>query len=222
MTMSRARKVMLAAIAISVLLHLLLAGYIRWPFNQPSNENAVVTVRHITIAHIVPHTPPPATPPPTPVPTPRATPAVKAPIVPPKATQHAVKRPPVSHVIAPSVAPSAAAPAASASPAPTPTPAPTALACAQHDITPGIAATAAPVDIPPEARASKTSGTAAIQVHIDTQGHVTDASVAQSSGNAALDAVAMQMARGTTYTPALVKCKPVAAAYTFTVKFMAW
>jgi TonB family protein len=92
----------------------------------------------------------------------------------------------------------------------------------RHDISPAVTATAQPADIPPEARASKTNGTAAIQVQIDPQGHVTDATVSQSSGNVSLDAVAMQMARAATYTPALVKCKPVASAYTFTVKFVAW
>lgn len=91
-----------------------------------------------------------------------------------------------------------------------------------HDITPAVGATAAPVAIPPDARASKISGTAAIQLHIDPQGQVTAATIAQSSGSPALDAVAEQMAKSATYTPALVKCKPVASTYTYTVKFVAW
>jgi TonB family protein len=66
------------------------------------------------------------------------------------------------------------------------------------------------------------SGTAAIQVQIDPQGGVTNATVAQSSGNTGLDAVAMQMARNATYSPALANCKPVASTYTFRVKFVAW
>ena len=56
----------------------------------------------------------------------------------------------------------------------------------------------------------------------DAQGHVTNTSVAKSSGSTALDAVAIALAKGATYSPALVKCKPVAAAYTFTVKFSPW
>ena len=219
MTASRARKIMLAAIAISVLLHLILAGYIPWPFNKPSPEEAIVKVRRITIARAV-HTPPP-TPPPTPVPTPRASAApVKAKVAAPHVTSRS-KGPPVTHAIVPSG--TAAASAAPATPAPTPSPtAVAAQACMQHDISPAVEASAAPVDIPPDARASKTNGTAAIAVQIDPQGHVTDATVARSSGNAGLDAVAMEMAKGATYSPALVKCKPVASAYTFTVKFVAW
>lgn len=218
MSAARARKIMLAAIAISLLLHLLLAGYIRWPFNQPSNETAIVKVRRITVARVPRHTPPP-TPPPTPVPTPRATPVATAKVVPPAATSRGNRGPRVAHAIAPI---SGKTPAPSATPAPTSTPAVTAQACSQHDISPAVAATAQPIDIPPDARASKANGTAAIQVQIDPQGRVTDASVSQSSGSAGLDALAVQMAKSATYTPALVKCKPVASAYTFTVKFFAW
>lgn len=220
MTASRARKIMLAAIAISLLLHLILAGYIPWPFNKPSPEEAIVKVRRITIARAV-HTPPP-TPPPTPLPTPRATAApVQSKVAAPHVTSRS-KGPPVAHAIAPSAG-TATASAAPATPEPTPSPTAVAVqACMQHDISPAVQASAQPVDIPPEARASKASGTAAIAVQIDAQGRVTDASVARSSGNTGLDAVAMEMARGATYTPALVKCKPVASAYTFTVKFVAW
>jgi len=219
MTASRARKIMLAAIAISLLLHLVLAGYIPWPFNKPSPEEAIVKVRRITIARAV-HTPPP-TPPPTPVPTPRASAApVKARVAAPHVTSRS--GPPVAHAVVPSAGTATAA-AAPATPVPTPSPtAVAAQACMEHDISPAVEASAQPVDIPPEARASKANGTAAIQVQIDPQGHVTDASVTRSSGNAGLDAVAMEMAKGATYTPALVKCKPVASAYTFTVKFVAW
>jgi TonB family protein len=216
MSASRARKIMLAAIAISLLLHLLLAGYIRWPFNQ-SNETPIVKVRRITIARVVPHTPPP---PPSPTPIPTARPSATAKVVPPATTSHGSKGPPVAHAIAPPVVAKTTAP--TATPAPTAAPTLLAQACLQHDISPAVSATAQPVDIPPQARASKTNGIASIQVQIDPQGHVTDASVSQSSGDAGLDAVAMQMAKGATYTPGLVKCKPVASAYTYKVKFVAW
>ncbi|HET6895331.1 MAG TPA: TonB family protein, partial [Candidatus Baltobacteraceae bacterium] len=127
--------------------------------------------------------------------------------------------PPIAHGVAPSSGPRATA---AATQAPTPAATAVALACAQHDITPAVTVTPQPVDIPADARASKASGVAAIQVQIDAQGHVTGATVAKSSGSTALDAVAVALAKGATYSPALVKCKPVAAAYTFTVKFVAW
>jgi TonB family protein len=66
------------------------------------------------------------------------------------------------------------------------------------------------------------NGTAAIHVSLDPEGRVLDAVVAQSSGNAGLDAAAMQMARAASYTPKYVDCKAVAGEYTFTVRFFAW
>lgn len=215
MSAARARKILIAAIAVSLLIHLLLAGYIRWPFLQPSSETEIVKVRRITVARIAPHTPPP----PTPAPTPRATQAPKSKVIPPALATRGSRGPRVAHAIAPVAA---ATPAPRATPMPTPVATAVPKACAAHDISPSVAATSAPVDIPPEARASKVSGTAAIAVQIDPQGQVTDAAVSQSSGSTGLDAVAMQMAKGATYTPALVKCRPVASTYTFTVKFAAW
>lgn len=220
MSASRARNILIAAFAISLLLHLLLAGYIRWPFNQPGSENEIVKVRRITVARIPPRTPsPPQTPPPTPAPTPRTTPAAKPSIIPPAVTTRGSRGPRVAHAIAPvpGVTP---APIASAPPTPIATSA--VQACMQHDISPAVTATAAPLDIPPEARASKVTGTAAVQVQIDPNGNVTNATVSQSSGSAGLDQVAIEMAKGATYAPALVKCKPVASTYTYTVKFVAW
>lgn len=217
MSASRARKVMIAAVAISLLLHLILAGYIPWPFNQPREETQIVKVRQMTIARIVPHTPPP----PTPAPVPRATPAVKVKVVPPAVTTRGVKGQRVPLAVSPMSGKTAAPPA---TPQPTPSATAVAQACQFHDISPAISATADPasIGIPPEARAAKVSGTAQIQVQIDPQGAVAKASVAQSSGNSGLDAVAMQMAKSATYTPALVKCKPVASTYTYSVKFVAW
>lgn len=214
MSAARARKVLIAAIAISLLFHLLLAGYIRWPFLPPADETEIVNVRRMTVARIVPHTPPPA-----PVPTPRVTPATKAKVIPPALTARGPRGPRASRVIAPIAAKTPAPPA---TPAPTPAATAMAQACLAHDISPAVAATPPPVEIPPQTRASKVSGTAAIRIEIGPQGNVTSAAVSQSSGSTGLDAVAMQMAKSATYTPALVKCKPVASTYTFTVKFVAW
>lgn len=215
MSASRGRKILVAAFAISLLIHLLLAGYIRWPFRHPSSENEIVKIRRITVARIVPHTPPPSTP----APTPRATPAAKPSVIPPAVTARGNRGPRVAHVVAPV---SGVTPAPPITPMPTPVATSVVQACLQHDISPAVAATSAPVDIPPDVRASKVNGTAAVQVQIDPQGHATGVTVSQSTGNMGLDRVAMQMAKGATYTPALVKCKPVASTYTYTVKFVAW
>jgi TonB family protein len=220
MSAGRARKILLAALAISLLVHLLLAGYIRWPIFGQSREEPVAKVRILRIARRTP--PPPPTPAPTPVPTPAATPMVHASIAPPPVTPRGNKGVPhVQTVPVPAHTPTVRA---TATAAPTPMATATAAApCGGHaNAEPTVASTPDVADITPEARASKISGTAAIHVVLDPQGHVTDASVAQSSGNAGLDATAMQMARSATYTPHYVDCKPVAGAYTFTVKFVAW
>jgi TonB family protein len=220
MSAGRARKILLAALAISLLVHLLLAGYIRWPIFGQSREEPVAKVRILRIARRTP--PPPPTPAPTPVPAPAATPMVHASIAPPPVTPRGNKGVPhVQTVPVPAHTPTVRA---TATAAPTPMATATAAApCGGHaNAEPTVASTPDVADITPEARASKISGTAAIHVVLDPQGHVTDASVAQSSGNAGLDATAMQMARSATYTPHYVDCKPVAGAYTFTVKFVAW
>jgi TonB family protein len=220
MSAGRARKILLAALAISLLVHLLLAGYIRWPIFGQSREEPVAKVRILRIARRTP--PPPPTPAPTPVPAPAATPMVHASIAPPPVTPRGNKGVPhVQTVPVPAHTPTVRA---TATAAPTPMATATAAApCGGHaSAEPTVASTPDVADITPEARASKISGIAAIHVVLDPQGHVTDASVAQSSGNAGLDATAMQMARSATYTPHYVDCKPVAGAYTFTVKFVAW
>lgn len=212
MSAARARKVLLAAVAASLLLHLVFAGYFHWPSFDRTNASQVFKVREIRIARVA-HTPPP-----TPRPPPVSTPAVRASIAPPLVQTHGGKGPPAPRKIA-------SGPPATQPPPPTATPAPLATrqgACAFANADPTIAATPGVADIPADARASKTSGTTAVQVSLDPQGQVTAAVVAQSSGNAGLDAVATQMARDATYTPKYQNCKAVAGSYTFTVKFVAW
>ncbi|HEV3152202.1 MAG TPA: TonB family protein [Candidatus Baltobacteraceae bacterium] len=215
MSAARARKVLLAAIAVSLLIHLIFAGYIRWPFLERLNdESTVIHVHELRVARII-HTPPP-----TPVPTPVRTPAVRSSIAPPVIHTHSVSGPPVPHV-------AASGPVATPVPVVTaaPTPAPVSThpgACVSENANPAVESTPDVPDIPPAVRAGKTSGTAAIHVDLDPGGHVVNAGIAQSSGNAGLDAVAMEMARDATYSPKYDGCKPVAGVYTFTVRFAAW
>ncbi len=79
-----------------------------------------------------------------------------------------------------------------------------------------------PPDIAPAARAAGVSGISLVSVRLDAEGQVIDTRVAQSSGDSSLDLVAMTMARQARYAPALHDCRPVASAYTFSVKFVAW
>ena len=212
----RARKVFIAAIAISLLLHLIFAGYFRWPFRGPSSETQVINVRVLRIARMPPPTPAPT---PTPVPTPVATPAVHASIAPPKIAVHKGKGPPLRTI--------STGKAHTPLPARTPVPTPAATAtstgpCANANADPTVQTTPDVPDITATARESKADGIAAVQVALDPQGSVTDTTIAQSSGNAALDAVAMQMARDATYSPKYQDCKAVASTYTFRVKFAPW
>ena len=217
MSPARARKLLIAAVLLSVLLHLVLAGYLKWPFlTQSQDENRVAKVRITHISRIVSHTPPP----PTPAPTPAAKPLVHASVAPPSLTKRG-KGPTLTTTI-PVRARTPAPPHPSLAPTPIALVTPSGPCGGHSNADPAVASTPDPVDITPEARAGKVSGTAAVRVSLDAQGRVVEAAVLQSSGNAGLDAAAVQMARGATYTPKYVACKAVAGDYTFTVRFVAW
>ncbi len=217
MSAARARRLLIVAIILSLLIHLILAGVIRWPFVPPPQEDKQFAKVHITrIARI-----PPPTPQPTPLPTPVATPRVRASIIPPTVTHRGAKgNTPVETV--PVVAARTPVPRPTSLPTPVVSITPSGPCSGHANADPALAATPDPAGISPEARASKVSGTAAVHVSLDAQGRVVSTTVAQSSGNAGLDAAAVQMARNASYTPKYVDCKAVAGEYTFTAKFVAW
>ncbi len=214
MSAGRARKVFLFAIAISLLVHLIFAGYFRWNlFDRMTQQPETFKVRTLRIARIV-HTPPP-TPPPTPAPTP----VVRSSVQPPHIEHRTNSGPPAVHFATPGPAVASAPPPAASTAAPLATSTP---GCAGATLLPTVSATPPITDIPPDVRAAKVSGTAAVQVALDPQGRVTGATVTQSTGNSGLDNVAVDMARSATYSPKLESCKAVAGTYTFTVDFAAW
>ncbi len=217
MYVKRSRTLLIAAAVVSLLVHLILAGYVRWPvFDRSPEQERLTRIRILRVARRVPQTPQP-----TPAPTPIRTPAVRASIVPPAIAARGSKGLAPAKTLA---VPAAGTPPPRAKPAPTPAATATASGpCAGHaDTDPTVAATPDAADIPPQARASKASGTAAVRVSLDAEARVLQANLTVSSGNAGLDAVAVQMARGASYTPKYVGCKAVAGDYTFTVKFVAW
>ncbi len=114
--------------------------------------------------------------------------------------------------------------AATSAPAERPSPVSTlaANACEKSDIGAAVTENPSQPDIANAARTEGTSGVATINVQLDAQGAVTGANVTQSSGNSSLDVVALSMARGARYSPALRACKAVASAYAFRVRFFAW
>ncbi len=64
---------------------------------------------------------------------------------------------------------------------------------------------------------SKSSGLVQVDVQLDENGHVVDATATQ--GPADLRPAAVQAARASSYAPALNQCVPIASVYTYRVFF---
>lgn len=67
--------------------------------------------------------------------------------------------------------------------------------------------------------AAGTSATAMIKVDLDASGHVIGVSVYASTGSLELDRAAMQAARESSYAPEMRDCQAVAGSYLFKVEF---
>jgi TonB family protein len=204
----RARRLLLAAFAISILVHAIVALLVHRPRAPVESQPEVVSIRRRLVVVTKLETPPPQ-PKRTPVPHPAPSSRPE-----PRAT-HATQ----------SIG--ATGGTGRATPAPTPqpvaaSPTPAAPGCAQQTTDAAVVATPAPPDIPVSVRAQGTSGVALVDVHLDEQGTVIDAKVSQSTGNTSLDVIAVSLARNAQYSPATRACKPVASSYTFSVKFLAW
>jgi periplasmic protein TonB len=207
MTAKQTRRLLIVAFVLSLIVHLIVVLFVRWPFRPAANDVAVVHIEHIRPIRILHVTPPPR--PPSPAPTIAPTTAPRR--VRPRAVSANGTRPVVA-------APPAATPAA-----PPPTPVASATPnCAKGDTPVTVAASPPPPDIPPNARDSTTGGTARVRVNVNANGAVTSATIAQSSGDSELDLIAMSMARAATYAPATHACKPVASQYAYAVKFVPW
>jgi TonB family protein len=202
-TPKASRRLLFIAIAVSVFLHALLAGWFRMPFAQSQGPKEVLSISRARIVRIFHATPPPHTPAPQPSPTARGSAAPR-----PVATGGR----------------GASKPVTPAPPTPTPLVAPTAaaLACTKPNAPAGLAATPVPEEIPAAARAAGTNGTTTVDVHLKADGGIESAAIASSSGNSSLDMVALSMAKSAQYVPAYKDCKPIAADYGFTAKWVAW
>lgn len=205
--MTRTRRLLLVALALSLVVHFLIALLLRpaAPTQQGQAEIVSLERRHATIAMTKIPTPPPH-PHHTPAPHPVAS-------APPAARKGPGARGQIAGGGKPAPTP------------PPPAPSPKAVAnaaCPAPNASPAVVATPGPPDIPLSVRAAATNGVALVKVALDAAGQVSDASVAQSTGNSSLDLVAVAMARDARYAPAYVACKAVASTYTFSVKFVAW
>ncbi len=209
MTQKQTRRLLIVAFALSLLIHVIVSLFARWPFERSKEQLEVVHVtelRTTRIAHIA--TPPPETPKPAPTNVPTVAPA-RAPARSHRGTN--------AHA-----GPSRVAQELPTSP-PSPAPSPIATTnCAKGDTSVQLVASPPPPEIAPNARADATSGTARIRVTIDAQGNVQSATVASTSGNPSLDVVALSMARNAQYSPATHECKAIASDYMYSVRFVAW
>ena len=214
MSSQRARRLLVIAFALSLLIHVILATGVRWPFGPSKEPLATVErIEHVRALRIARQTPPPKTPPPvTPSPVPSSSPAATPN---PQKAHGAGGRAigPLSGGAAPSTAPQKAPPTPKATPTPN---------CATTDTAALLTASPAPPDIAPDARGAATNGTAKVRVSLDANGAVQQTAVVQSTGNTSLDLVAVTMARDARYTPATHACKPIASEYIFSAKFVAW
>ena len=198
------------ALAISLGIHVFAALFLQKNPLDVRSGVAHITVqsipRPLTIAR---QSPSPPTPPPSPPPTPR-----------PKA--HAANAIPLAKRRGPGRLAAARPPSASPHP-PTPQPSPTpALACVARSTPPLMLAEPTAPAIDPATRAERTTGTSTIAVAVDARGAFQNATIRSSSGNAALDVLALQMAKNAAYAPATQNCRDVAGTMLFRVHFQAW
>ncbi|HEY8298095.1 MAG TPA: TonB family protein [Candidatus Baltobacteraceae bacterium] len=222
--MTRMRRVLLIAFAISLLVHLVVAYFLRFTLNPRNDrpeavsvERTVVTIVRATpraIARLRPTPHPISAPPPAKRSTQKVRPHPVLSAAPGKgASSGSAGNGPKSGGARPS------RPAPSAPPSAVPSPA---AGCPRPEASPAVLVPPEPPDIAPQVRAAGAGGIAAIDVKLDSKGSVLAATVSHSTGNGDLDAVAVSMARGATYAPGYVACRAVAGDYIFSVKFIAW
>ncbi len=196
----RARRFLIVAFVLSLLIHLIVTQVVRWPFRPPEEDVQIVRIEHLhatRIAHVP--TPPPHTP--------RPAPSAAATVAPTKVAA-GNGRGTVARIATP--APTAA---------PTPTGAPTPNCVTNDTPVQLLAKPEPPADIAPAARADRITDIARIRVIVDPNGGVSSATVLQSSGSSSMDLVAVTMARAAQYAPATHACKAIASDYTMQIKF---
>jgi TonB family protein len=213
METQRTRRLLLIAFALSIVVHAVIALRMQWPFASPRDETQIVSVEHrprvVRISKMPTPTPPSPQPPKTPSPT----------SAPARAKPRPISPSGIRGAVTPGT-PSAPSTVAAATPAPTV--APSGAACTKPESVAALVAAPQPPDIAPAVRANATNAVIRVRVKLDERGGVTDAAVAQSSGDGSLDLVAVSMARSAQYSPAYHQCKAIASTYTFSARFIPW
>lgn len=208
-----ARRLLLSAFAISILIHLLGVPLVNWRLATPRDVPERMTISSVRIIRRIVRTPPPRTPAPLPtaVSTPKAARTTKI-AVPIMANSSGPGRPSVQ------VATATATP--SATPRPQKLPTPSTGGCVTPNAPAAVKSPAPIPDIPLEAREAAKSGIAQVHVRVSETGAVLEAGVTASLGSDALDQIAVSIAKASQYSPALQQCKPIAGTYEFRVRFV--
>lgn len=202
MTNKQARRLLLVALALSLLVHVLVATRMTWPFWPARDTVQIERIEHIRVLHVAKQ---PTPPPPTASPQPSPVASLK----PTKAGKNGTAP---QHVAS----------------APTPEPTPVASQAPKCDKSDTDAAMTAQPDVDLSkimdntVRGEGKSGTTAVLVKLDPNGAVLDTTVAVTSGSPALDLVAISILQKATYSPATHDCKPIASQVTVQVPFTAW
>ncbi|MDQ2662992.1 MAG: TonB family protein [Candidatus Eremiobacteraeota bacterium] len=232
----RVRSFLLWGFALSLLLHLLFAPFVRYNQHGASDQSVekVSVTKKIKVK--VP-TPPPPTPTPKPTPPPKSTPPPKQvqtkpqpqlKLNVPKTSNNSKAGPSEKTYTAPKTGSQNGAPAGQGTappgppstpgpPASPPTPAPAKCATPYQDAT---VVNAVPPEYPESAKAMGLGSVVVlIQVTVGPSGSLQAASVYQSSQNSAIDRSALVAARQSTYQPKIVNCEKVAGVYSFRATF---
>jgi len=231
---ARERRTLLAAFALSLLIHLL-AG----PFVRKTDVPEPTASSYPFMLETARPKPPPPTPKPTPPPKPQKTHPRESrsnPIAPPHQSHHNPRVPnapvPPAHPgnggpdpgsggqgpASDGIASAAPSPLATELPTPAATIAPTATPACAH---PNVAAStieAASVDTPSLAQQNGISGVVDVIVRLDEHSHIVAARIAHTP-SALLNDAALRAARTSTFRTEVRDCLPVAAEYVFSVEF---
>jgi TonB family protein len=200
----RTRRLLIVAFALSLLVHLILSGVIRWPLHPSQGSEQIVHVAQLQVLHVMP---PPHTPKPVPS---HAPPVHRTPV-------HVAR---VTAVNPRSNTSEARAVLGTATPQPTL--APTATPDCSNDTPVQLVSEPPAPEISPDARGGHVSGITQVRVVVNASGGIESANVVASSGSDALDLVAVGMAKDAQYAPAMHACKAIASDYTFSVRFIAY
>lgn len=222
MSKRRSRRFLLAALILSLIVHLAGGRFIHWPQVQREESVERVSLSKRLILHARPHSRTRQR-----VPHKVGSIAAAAPHKPIIAVHGATGQHPATGA---KTSPAHAQTSPRAFRTPPPSPAAPARAvpsvlspviggCTQPNQPAAIVEKAVPV-ISKSAREAGTRGVARVRVIISADATVTDAKLTDSSQNRELDLEALGAARASTYSPATANCKPVAGETEYAVEFV--